>query len=70
MDKALAAETIETIINEIGSGCNKFYKQSDRISDDAARKEFRDHLGAVIEAVNFDLLMPIVREFPELDPDK
>jgi uncharacterized protein YutE (UPF0331/DUF86 family) len=39
------------------------------ISDPAERKELRRAIGAIFEC-SFDLLLPVMRQYPEFDPDK
>ncbi len=68
MDKALAAQIVERILaaeREFGA----LNVLSERISDEQERRALRRHLA---EAMNryTDILMSIVRQYPDLDPDK
>jgi hypothetical protein len=68
MDKALASQILDRILaaeRELGA----LSDLSEEISDDQERRALRRHLA---EAMNryTDILMSIVRQYPDLDPDK
>jgi hypothetical protein len=57
-----AIQTAETQVNILES-------LSDQIVDDDERKAFRGHLGDVMIGY-IDIQMSIVRQYPDLDPDR
>ncbi|MHC1726072.1 MAG: nuclear receptor NHR-99 [Syntrophobacteraceae bacterium] len=42
----------------------------EEIEDEAERKEFRKGLGSIMAYIYTDLELPIIRQYPEFDPDK
>ena len=68
-EKSRALAMIESI-KTIGTHLNELHTLSERLSSEVERKEFRRHLGEVMAAINIDLLMPIVRDYPEVNPAK
>jgi hypothetical protein len=69
MKRDLAERLLKSI-----EGFNEPFVQLDALSheiDDAEeRMRFRRLIGEGMRAIAFDLVMPIVRQFPDLDPDK
>ena len=68
MDKSLASQIVDHILaaeRELGA----LSDLSEKISDEQERRAMRRHLA---EAMNryTDILMSIVRQYPDLDPDK
>jgi hypothetical protein len=69
MKKSRAVTMMESI-QSIGEHLNKMHELSERIQHDADKKEFRRHLGEVMAAINADIIVPIIEEYPDLDPDQ
>ena len=68
MEKGLATQVVNRIIaaeTELGA----LNVLSEQIADEQEQLSFRRHLGGVM-ALHIEMLMSIVREHPELDPDK
>lgn len=42
---------------------------TNQIPDEVERKRFRRAIGTIMNEVYTNLMMPIVRQYPELDPD-
>ena len=64
------AERIVKAIEDLTPGLNTFDALSEQITDQEERREFRRKLGSIMTLAGFDLLIPIVKQFPDLDPDK
>ena len=64
------AERIVKAIEDLTPGLNTLDVLSEQITDEEERREFRRKLGNIMILTGFDLLMPIVKQFPDLDPDK
>lgn len=69
MDKKLASEIINSAM-ELGAVCNKIEPLLRRITEDDERKEFLRCLGKIMGDVNINMILPIIKKYPELDPDK
>lgn len=68
MDRDHAVSIVKAV-KSIGADLNLLHSLTERMEDSAEKKEFRTCLGRIMAAMNADILMPIVVEFPELDPD-
>jgi hypothetical protein len=68
MEKAVASEVVNAILSLEGQ-MSVLDVLSDKIEDDDERREFRRGLVAIISAYT-DVLMSVVRQHPDLDPDK
>ncbi|HKS84854.1 MAG TPA: hypothetical protein VJR71_05205 [Pseudolabrys sp.] len=66
----MRAMAVIASIKTIGTHINELHALTDRLSSESDRRKFRRHLGEVMAAINSDILMPVVHEYPELDPDK
>ena len=69
MQKDVAELLVGNILS-LGKDLNKLSEISMHIEDDQERKIFRKHLGQIMASLNMDLLMPIITQYPALDPDK
>jgi hypothetical protein len=61
------------ILNEIKDMDSSFGKLSELvhgISDESERKLYAKRLGDILGRIYTDLMVPIIREYPDLDPDK
>jgi hypothetical protein len=57
-----AVESLEPGLNELDAIVSQ-------IADEAERKAFRSKLGEALQVVSYDLVMMVVRQHPDLDPD-
>jgi hypothetical protein len=57
-----AIEFLEPRFNELDAIVSEF-------ADEAERKAFRLKLGEALQVVSYDLVMMVVRQHPDLDPD-
>jgi hypothetical protein len=69
MEKARAAGLMETA-RSIGEHLNKLHELSERLTTDPHRNEFRTHIAELMGIVTTDIMLPIIAEYPDLDPDK
>ena len=68
MDKPLAAQIVDRILaaeRELGA----LSDLSEKIGDEHERRPLRRHLAEAMSRYT-DILMSIVRQYPDLDPDK
>jgi hypothetical protein len=68
MDRKLA-ERIVNAIGDLGQAMNALDSLGSEITDESEARDFRRALGTVM-AESFGLLRPIIRQFPDLDPDR
>ena len=64
------AEAMMKLLLKVGDHLNELEKFSDQLSLEEERKRFRRHLGEVMMHIGVDLMMPIIKKYPHLDPDK
>jgi hypothetical protein len=68
MDRDLA-QRIVTAVNDLGLPFNALDALSMQISDPDEKRAFRLALGQMM-GMTLDLLRPVIRRFPDLDPDR
>ena len=68
MDRDLA-QRIVTGVNDLGPPFNALDALSTQISDPDEKRAFRLALGQMM-GMTLDLLRPVIRRFPDLDPDR
>jgi hypothetical protein len=68
MDKALASQIVDRILAAEGE-LGALSDLSEKISDEQERTALRRHLAEAMIRYT-DILMSIVRQYPDLDPDK
>ena len=68
MKKETAVRLMEEI-NGLNASVNRVAVAIEGIDDETERKAFRRLLAEVIGS-GFDLIMPVIRQYPELDSDK
>ena len=68
MEKDLACEIMK-YANELGAICNKMDPLLRQIAQDDERKIFLRRLGKIMADINVELILPIIRAHPDLDPD-
>jgi len=64
------AEKLMKIFNSLGDPLNEASLQIEQISDDKEKKVLRRGLAEIMGRIFTDLEIPIIREYPDLDPDK
>ena len=64
------AENLMTGISLLDSALDRNAHIIESIEDEAERKEFRLAIATVIGEVYLQLIVPIVKQYPDLDPDK
>jgi hypothetical protein len=70
MERALAEEMVREIL-AIGKSHNRLNDLIEaHVTDAALKKEFKRPIGEAMVGVGTALLMPIIRLYPDLDPDK
>jgi hypothetical protein len=68
MDRDLA-QRIVSAVNELGPAFNALDALSSKIPDDQEAREFRRALGEMM-GLTVALLRPVLKRFPDLDPDR
>ena len=68
MDRDLAEKIVKGVL-DLSPPLNALDKLSEQIADCEAAREFRRALGELMGST-LALLRPIVRQFPDLDPDR
>lgn len=69
MDKNLAEQLMKKL-KELDAPFDDATDLVDEITDDAERLRFRKELGELAGNVYVKLMVPIFRQYPDLDPDK
>jgi len=54
----------------MGQPLNSAAQLIDQIASEDERRQFRRGLGEVMNQIYIDLMRPIIRQYPDLDPDK
>ena len=68
MNKDIAGRILESAL-ALGNEINKLDAQISQINDAKEKYEFAQALGGVMGILTRDIVLRIVREHPELDPD-
>jgi hypothetical protein len=69
MDKLSASEVMKSIQN-LSKNLNGIDALLRNIPDDGERKELLTSLAKIIVELDFGLIRPIVRQYPDFDPDR
>ena len=69
MEKLVASRLIEAIL-ELDAPINRLDGLSGQITDPEKRTAFRKALGDLMGHIYGQLMIPILRQYPDLDPDK
>ena len=69
MNKDIAGRILESAL-ALGNEINKLDAQISQINDAKEKDEFAQVLGGVMGILTRDIVRRIVREHPELDPDR
>jgi hypothetical protein len=56
-------------IESLEPGFNALDAITSEITDETERRAFRSKLGEALRLVSYDLIMMVVRQHPDLDPD-
>jgi len=64
------AERLMNAVLDVRPSINNLLEAADQIEDEAERLAFRRRIAEATHILAFDLVMHIVRQYPELDPDK
>lgn len=59
-----------TELAKLGSALNRMTSLSDQIDDNDERLAVRRAIGETMGITYADIMRPIVRQFPDLDPDR
>ncbi len=69
MDRQTAEEIIQVLV-QLDSHFSRASELTRRIEDQNEQLEIRQGLGDVIGRVYTEIMMPILRQYPDLDPDR
>ncbi len=69
MDRAIGERLMERLL-ALTAPLNDAVALIEQIGDERQRLELRRGIGEVMGRVYTDLMVPIIREYPDLDPDK
>ena len=69
MDRRIAELLMRDFL-ELGSPLNSATLTTNEIINKEEREHFRKGIGTVMNAIYTELMMPIIRQFPDLDPDR
>jgi hypothetical protein len=58
------------LLTALGEPLNRAAQLIEQIEDEEERKTFREGIGGIMAHIFTDLEFPIIRQYPELDPDK
>jgi hypothetical protein len=67
MEKSVASQVVDAIL-ELERHVTVLDVLSDKIADDQERRDFRKRLADII-VMYTDMLMAVIHQYPELDPD-
>lgn len=63
-------KTLQAMTQAMTPAFNELDALSHRITDQEERRAYRRKLAELLSLVGYDLLMPVVKQFPDLDPDR
>ena len=69
MDKALAAKVMEVALS-LGKESGTLDSLIGQLDNGAEKEEFVQALGTVMSVLTRDIMFRIIRDHPELDPDR
>jgi hypothetical protein len=69
MEKSSAAQVIKALL-QLDAHLNAVDAELRELPDDAERKSLLRALGAIILNLDSELIRPLVRQYPDLDPDR
>jgi hypothetical protein len=69
MDRKVAEELMRTCL-AISQPLNAATQLTDGIANGAERESVRRVIGNLMQTVHLELMRPIIRQYPDLDPDQ
>jgi hypothetical protein len=69
MQRELAGKLMDALLR-LGPGFNEIDALVRKIEEPSERSQFLRKLAEGMHVMGYDLVMPIVRQYPDLDPDK
>jgi hypothetical protein len=69
MEKALASKILEAAL-ALDKEINEIDSLISLIEDAREKEEFVDALGSIMKVLTCNIVFRVIREFPELDPDR
>jgi len=69
MNRELAIQFLSNLQN-VSPHVDNLFDLTNQIVNDEERRVLREHLGEIIHRMGYELVMHIVRQYPDLDPDK
>lgn len=64
------AERLMAALLHLGNFLGEITLLTDEIGDEAERRAFRRNVAEAMHILGYDLVMHIVRQYPDLDPDR
>jgi hypothetical protein len=68
VNKSTAKELMESLLN-LNASINSVASEIEKVDSDDERRALRRSVAGLIDLVYTDFMRPIIREYPELDPD-
>lgn len=65
-----SAEALMTKLLELSQAMDRVCSLIDQLESEEEKKELRRGMSGMLADVYTELMLPIIRQFPELDPDK
>ena len=69
VDRNTAALIVESILS-LSCDLNQLTLLSNKIENESEKKQFRKNLAEVMTQLHVEILLPIFKDYPDLDPDK
>ena len=69
MDRAIAEQLMQKYL-ELSEPLNLATDLTDRIENKEEKELIRRGIGTVMAKIYIDLMRPIIRQYPDLDPDR
>lgn len=69
MDRSIAEQLMKSLL-ELDAPLNRATELTEKITDPEERKAVRRGIGELTLQAYTDLIRPIVRQYPDLDPEK
>ncbi len=68
MEKDVAEAIISAAVS-LDAGLGELFDQIERVTEESTRRQLKQAAGNLMELITRDIIFPIVKVFPELDPD-
>lgn len=69
MEKSLAASIIEGSL-VVGQSLNELLRLVEKVTEGRVQKDLRRQIGDVMGRLYTDVMMPVIQQYPDLDPDR